>query len=279
MEEVEDGMPLRRHLYTAAVLIGALTTSSLGRADPTKQQCVEANERAQALREQERLEAARNELAVCLATSCPGPVRQDCADRITEVDRAIATLVFDVTDTSGRDLTRVALLVDGKPLASPLDGAAVAIDPGTHELTFVARSGSRLTEMLVVREGEKGRRVVVQLEAATGLDPGRTRRIVGFGLLGAGAAGLIVGGVLGFVAKSTYDRAVSDDCGGNPARCTHAGVSQIGTAHAQATGSTAAFIIGGALLAGGVTLWITGRASVRVSKTASGTTMTLVGTF
>jgi hypothetical protein len=262
-------------------VVAAVSMPAMALADePTKVQCAEANEKAQALRQQESLQAARTALATCLATSCPGPIRQDCADRIAEIDRAIPTLVFDVTDLAGHDLTGVALRVDGALVTSSIGGAALPVDPGTHQVTFVPRAGAEVTRTIVVREAEKARRIDVQLDVPSPVaDSGRTQRLVAIVAASTGVAGVIVGSVLGFVAKSTYDSAVTNDCGGAASHCSATGVSQISSAHAQATGSTVAFIAGGALIAGGVTLWLTARHRVEVAPVAGGATMGLTGSF
>jgi hypothetical protein len=57
---------------------------------PTKQECVAANEAAQDLRRAGKLREAREKLAVCLDEGCPKAVRDDCAQRRDEVDKAMA---------------------------------------------------------------------------------------------------------------------------------------------------------------------------------------------
>jgi len=147
-------------------LVSFLFVPRVASADPTKQECVDANEHAQILRKQGSLWTAREEAAVCLATSCPGPVREDCAERVAEIERAMPTIVFDVKDGTGQDVTDVALRVDGKLLASRLDGAPLPIDPGTHRLEFVREEGGTLDETLVVLEGQKDRREKVVIGGA-----------------------------------------------------------------------------------------------------------------
>jgi hypothetical protein len=272
---------MRRAIATSLVLCG-LVAPGLASADPTKEQCVESNEKAQALRASAKLKAARAGLVTCLATSCPGPVRQDCADRIAEIDRVMPTIVFDVKDPTGQDATGVALRVDGAELTPALDGTAIPLDPGTHKVTFVPASGPELSESLVVHEGEKARRVAVNLLAppASGLFGSQeTQRRVAYITAGAGLASVIVGAALGGVAKSTYDSAISSDCGGSASHCTAAGISQISSAHGQATGSTVAFILGGLLVGGGAALWLTARENVTVAPSASGATLVMGGSF
>lgn len=274
----------QRAASLALLLVAAFFPRPARAVEPTKQECVEANERAQALRQQESLQAARESLALCLASSCPGPVREDCADRLAEIDRVLPTLVFDVKDQDGRDLTGVALRVDGKLLAASLGGAAVAIDPGSHQVTFMPTVGPEKTESIVVHEGDKARRIavviVVPAQPPTLIDPpGRTQPVAGIVVGGAGVLGIVVGTVLGIVAKSTYDSAVTSECGGNASHCSGAGLSQISSAHGQAAASTASFIAGGVLAATGVTLWLTARQSVRAAPVSGGGVLSWGATF
>jgi hypothetical protein len=262
-------------------------------AKPTKKECAAANESAQDLRTAGRLREARASLAVCTAASCPGAIREDCAQRLKEVEESIPSVVFVVRDSSGKDLSDVHVIMDGAPLLERLDGSSVTIDPGEHHFTFEAE-GLRTGETTVlVREGDSNRQVRVILksttapestEAAAAATPAKTesresaplvdpstRRSLGLSLGAAGAAGLVLGGVFGLVSKSTYERG-REECGGNVKQCSNpVGVRDVQSAFSQATVSTVAFVGGGALLAGGALLYFTAPKSddVAVSATVS----------
>jgi hypothetical protein len=195
-----------RLLAVAFVMMGVVASSNVASADPTKQECVDANEAGQTLRQSGDLRAAHDEFAACLASSCPVPVRLDCADRLAEVDRT---------------------------------GRAVA----------------------------------------TAVGAARAQRVTGLVLAVVGTAGVVVGGVLGIVAKTTYDSALRDNCAGDADRCNGAGVSQVSTAHTQAAASTIAMVAGGVVAVGGVALWATARSDVRVVPVVGGATLALGGTF
>jgi hypothetical protein len=145
--------------------------------------------------------------------------------------------------------------------------------------------GLRKTEnVVVVREGDVDRQVRVVLkpanpplgtdsaiappaaesatpsssEAASGSSgDGSTRRALGLSLVAAGAAAGVVGAIFAWVAKSTYDRARQNECGGNPNHCTPQGTIDGQSAQGQATVSTVASVGGLALLAGGAVLYFT----------------------
>ena len=121
-------------------------------AEPTKTDCLDASEAWLAQRKAGKLRAARGELLVCAAASCPKDVREECAQHVPEIGAAIPTLVFEVKDASGEDVSAVRVTLDGAPLVDWLDGTAIPLDPGDHLFTFVAeglppwRSGWRFAK-------------------------------------------------------------------------------------------------------------------------------------
>jgi hypothetical protein len=263
----------------AVVVLAGFIAPASAWAASSKAECVAANETAQSLRDEEKLADAREQLAVCLESSCPPPVRQDCADRLAEVERATPTVVFELESDVGGDLSHVALKVDGRVVALRLDGAPVTFDPGTHALSFIPDDGARFDETIVVREGQKGRHERIVLHA---VEPptSHPRRTAAFALGAAGVVGVVVGAVLGIVAKSDYDTGVQSGCqDGNPQRCTPLGVAAVDTAHDQALGSTVAFVAGAALVVTGVVLYATDGDGVRVKAIVGRGTLGLGGEF
>jgi hypothetical protein len=265
-----------------ALALGALCTV-VGPAvdaraeDVTKEQCVEANENAQALRQDGKLRAARTQLAICLAQSCPGPVRDDCAERMSEVERAAPTIVFAVKGGTGDTLHAVQVTMDGAPLADHLDGSALVVDPGEHVFTLAADGYTAVSKRLVIREGMKARKEVVTLKSARpspeappvpvaspakpvpprSNSSGSGQRTLAYVLGGAGIVSGVVGTYFGFRAKSTYDQAVSvSNCPTGLSSCTQAALNGNNRAHGEALVSTVAFVVGGGLVASGVVLFV-----------------------
>jgi hypothetical protein len=292
-------MPVQRpaRLRFVAALGGALTCAGVllaapaRAADPTKDQCIDANETAQGLRKNEKLRDAEQRLLVCVSASCPGPVRDDCAQRLTELRAVIPTVVFSVKDDADQDLSDVRVTMDDQPLANKLDGTAIAIDPGPHHFVFESAGRQKEERALVIREGEKDRheRVVLVASPAVataaapapvpeaaprpGVEPeppakdGKSQRIAGVVVGGVGVAGVVVGSVFGIVSKSTYNHALTE-CPKAPGDCIQQGVDDGKSAHTQATVSTVAFIAGGVLIGGGALLYFTApKAGVTVSPT------------
>jgi hypothetical protein len=155
----------RRRVAAVVLVASALVAGRAQARPPSKSECIASNEAAQDLERAGKLREARAKYAVCVATSCPGAVREDCAQRLEAVGPRIPSLVFDVKDGSGNDVTGVHLGVDGEKLPDALGGTPVEIDPGPHVLTFDADGLPQGRQTVVVTEGDKGRHVHVVLGA------------------------------------------------------------------------------------------------------------------
>ncbi len=262
---------------TVVVLALETRTSAASDAEPTKRECVAANEAAQDLRRAGKLHESYANLAVCLSQSCPRVVREDCDQRLGEVEAAMPTVDFVMKDRTDRELSDVRVDMDGQPLLDKLDGAAVSIDPGEHRFSFESDGFRTMEAVVLLREGEKHRIVSVVLEpdapmptaetralrapdtlqlhpAVRAAASGRTGRSVALALGGAGLASLAVGSVLGVMAKSAYDKSLSECPSGV---CTLQAYQDHRTAYGQATAATIAFVAAGALLVGGVAFYVT----------------------
>lgn len=82
---------------------------------------------------------------------------------------------------------------------------------------------------------------------------GSTQRVLGVLVAGVGVAGIAVGSVFGVMAGSQKNDAASQ-CNGSV--CNATGISDLNDARTKATVLTVGFIAGGALLAGGVVLYL-----------------------
>ena len=291
-------------------LVALLATPATARAAPTKNECSDAADRAQALRRAGHIAAARAELRTCLSASCPGLIVHDCSQWLDQADQSQPSIVFATKDATGADVSDVRVTIDGKALASRLDGEALDVDPGEHAFAFIA-NGVTVTRKLIIREGEKRRRenVVVgaagppapgtvtpvlqhpdaparadTIDRAATVDPGQqpthrrvwgAQRIAGVATAGAGVMGLVAGSVFGGLTFG----AVSDqrvDCGSASAcRSPKAGQTDHTNATTDSTISTVAFVAGGALVAAGVALYFTAPTQASSSTTLATITPTL----
>lgn len=265
-------------LFTT-VLAALVAAAPAWASDPTTADCLSATESSLTLRNQHKLRDARAQLLICSAATCPSDIRQECVRRVAEVNAAMPTIVFEVKDAAGNDLTGVRVDMDGGVLAEHLEGTALSIDPGAHTFTFTRASDPPVQKVFVIREGEKDRRERIVLgptavaavpapapamatpaPAAPPAAPASAwtgRRVGGLVLAVVGVAGLGVGAGYGLAAMSRHDEA-QKAC--PRAACPdQQGVDLWNSAHSAGTISTVAFIAGGVALAGGAVLWLTGK--------------------
>lgn len=280
---------MKTMLFTA-VLASLAAAAPAWASDPTTADCLSATESSLTLRNQHKLRDARAQLLICSAATCPADIRQECVRRVAEVNAAMPTIVFEVKDAAGNDLTGVRVEMDGGVLAEHLEGTALSIDPGEHNFTFTRATEPAVQKAFVIREGEKDRRERVVLgSAAVAVAPAPApvvvatppsappsapqsawtgRRIGGLVLAVVGVAGLGVGAGYGLAAMSRHDDA-QKACPG--ATCSdQRGVDLWSSTHTAGTISTVAFIAGGVALAGGAVLWLTGKPETTTPHVALG---------
>ena len=263
---------LRRALAPTSLSLLALTLAPHARAaDPTKQECINANERSGPLRQSGKLRDARASLLRCSAASCPGVVRDDCVAGATRLEQAIPTIVFVAHDAAGNEISAVKVTIDGQPFAEKLDGAALESDPGEHVFAFTSGAGPAVEKRLILHEGEKNRREPIALGGGGGTGGGATpagaqpgaatsdggwsdQKKAALLVGGIGVVGLGAGTVFGLLAKSNWEQAKTD-CGVScPANST--AQSEADSAHSQATIGNIVFGVGAAAVVTGVVLWL-----------------------
>ena len=268
-------------MRASVITLGLLATwiwATIASADE-KAVCTDAYVAAQTLRNEHRLLNARDQLRTCARQECASQMRgemlKDCTTWLAQVEAVLPSVVFEVRDSSGNDLSAVHLMVDGQALADRLDGTALSVDPGEHTFRFETAGQPALERKLVIREGDKGRRERVVFGVAAPAPPtvatqvapspaaptappedgGHGRRVLGLVSGGAGLVGLAVGGIFGGLTFSSWG-SVNSECPGH-AGCSAQATSNHANAVTFGTVSTAGFIAGGVLLAGGVTLYFT----------------------
>jgi hypothetical protein len=252
----------------AALAVALGSGANAAAAAPTKLECSDANDASISLKAAGKLIEARSALAVCTATSCPAPIRDDCTRRGAELNAKIPTILFHVVDGDERDLPGVTVSLDGAP-PTPLSTTDTELDPGSHVFAFYAPGQPVVTKTFVVNEGERSRAERVVLGAgATSDEPrggGRSRqRIAGLVIGGVGVASLVVGAALGGVAIATWHRAESD-CGTGCSPTSRANAERSSAIH-DATGSSVAFAVGGAMAATGVIIVLTAPSKAAPSR-------------
>jgi hypothetical protein len=144
--------------------IAALLRSLPAMADA--QQCIAENEIATKQRAAGKLGEAKQHYVACGAADCPAVVRDECQTLAQKMETSLSTIVFVLVDAKGNDVTGARIFVDGSKNAEPLDGHALILDPGTHKISVESPSGGSIEDTVVAREGEKNRRVRLQLAAS-----------------------------------------------------------------------------------------------------------------
>jgi hypothetical protein len=128
----------------------------------SKTECLARHEYAQVARRQRRLLDARTELLLCSRASCPGPIRGDCIEWLSDVGRSLPSVVVTAR-ARGADVVNVKVTVDGKLVSEKLSGAALDLDPGEHRFRFESPPWPPVERTILVGEGIKDRPVDVEL--------------------------------------------------------------------------------------------------------------------
>lgn len=156
---------MKRFVLLAALLVPAPAYAQ------AKDPCITAYEQAQTLRKDGRFITARDQAMVCARDTCPAILVKDCTRWIGELEASTGSVICEAKTTSGKTVSDVRVTVDGSELASRLDGRSLPIDPGKHAFHF-ERGGAKYDETVLVREGEKNRRITATFPETAGDAPG-----------------------------------------------------------------------------------------------------------
>ncbi len=200
------------------------------------------------------------------ATSRGDPRSAEAHARAVALAATLSTVTVTVADTGEQDL---ALRLDDETLPRERWGMPVPIDPGKHVLEASSpRRGRTLQSVGVRAAADRATLVVPALVVGPAPEstsphedakPGSLQRTLGYGIAGAGIVGVGVGSVFGILSLTKHSSVV-DRCPAYPT-CDPSSRSAIDddNASARTSGnvSTVSFIVGGALLIGGVLLVLT----------------------
>jgi hypothetical protein len=138
-----------------AICAALVLAPSVAHADD----CIGAYEATQTLRKDGKLMTARKEAALCARAECPAILARDCSKWIGELDASIPTVVLDARSPKGAEVADVHVKLDGMTLVEKIDGKAIQVDPGAHTFVFEVPGSAAVEKSVVVREGEKNRRI------------------------------------------------------------------------------------------------------------------------
>lgn len=209
-------LPLWLVLPGVLALLLCPTRDATAQQEPVaKASCATAAEGGQLLSREGKLLEALDQFRRCAHRSCPSVIASDCLRFVAETQARIPSLVFRAQDDRGRDLTEVTVRVDGKFMTEHLDGRAVELNPGRHEVAFEVRGHDPMSRQVVVAEGEKARVIsfLFETEPALPVESGPHGPPVATWVLGGvGAASLVGFAYFGLTAKSERDELAST-CG------------------------------------------------------------------
>jgi len=188
---------------------------------------------------------------------------------ITEIDSDVPRLTLKLPEEADAAKTNVRL--DGKSVEV---GKEHRVDPGPHEITWLAEGQKKSKTIPMERGGEHeltldmrppstnegnggGGTVekppVVEAPPA----PGRTRRIIGISVGAAGLVGIGVASYLTLDARSKYNDAIDTHCMGSKDMCSDEGLSITSDARSQANLATVITVVSIAAIGGGIALYLT----------------------
>jgi hypothetical protein len=180
--------------------------------------------------------------------------RADAERKAAELAGRIPTIQVLVKGAPKDAEVRVTL--DRVELPAEASHLPLKANPGKHRVSATSAVTDSAASDVDLAEGQN---VTVTLElsprpqtVAQARGPGVPWKTIGIVTTGAGAAVVLVGGAFGLRAKNKQDDA---GCPGNVCR-DDASAEVLRDANSAATASTVAFVVGGALLAGGVTMWL-----------------------
>jgi hypothetical protein len=156
-------MRIRPRLAGIACALCACPAGTARAQDDAKRACAAAFTNAQRLMRKGSLLEAKKKLLLCGGPECPEIMHADCQRWLSSVEASLPTVVFQASSTTGPPPATVHLSLDGGE-ATALDGRALSMDPGPHEVVLEAKGFQTASRHFVASEGEKLRREVVQLD-------------------------------------------------------------------------------------------------------------------
>ena len=195
-------------LLTAAAVV--LFWSAPAWADASaEQRCLASHKKTQELELDKKLVDAEEQAVSCSQSACPVEVREMCVDFLRRIRASQPTAVLVVRGTSGKTFPEARVEIDGKPGRARLDGSAVPLDPGSHQVKYEVDGHEGQVTTFILHEGEKDREIALSVD-----DRGKGPRFSPwahvFGSIGvASLAAFAAVGTVALVRANALD----DDCG------------------------------------------------------------------
>jgi hypothetical protein len=234
-----DSNVLVKYLAPAVALATVLASSGTARADAT---CIAAYEQTQTLRKDGKPLAAKAQAAICAREACPALLTKDCTKWLAELDVVIPTVVLDPRTPAGGLRTDVRVKVDGVTVSEKLDLKPMALEPGSHSFAFEAEGVTTAERTLLLREGEKNKKVTVTLAPAADAKAGARPVPLGVWIFG-GASVIALATSAVFALDGLGKKSDLDSC---KPRCTAADVDAMSSSFTYADVALGAGVMAGA---------------------------------
>ena len=219
--------------------------------------------------------AALEEAAAMAKTAGQAEREAKAARAAAALEARLERMIIAVKSPApGLVVKRGGVIVDAAAWGSPLP-----VDPGKHIIE--ASAPGKTPFSLEVVSGGPGKTITVEIPAlaaapvaaapiaaapvaaapgqssvAATADGASNRRVAAYVTGAVGVAGVVVGAIMGFSAKSQWNEAQTMHCP-TSTRCDQTGVNLVNGARTAATVADVGFIAGGALVATGVILLVT----------------------
>ena len=180
----------------------------------------------------------------------------DYEEAAKERTTALLVLVPNVKIELGASPAETQIRIDGERIGPP-DYGKFDLDPGTHELEATATGKRTFKHSFTVKEGQQQVAIAVTFEdtvtTTSTVDGGRTRRLIGYAMVGGGIVAMSVGGVVAYKAKQDWVAFRDQD----PTPDENALETKQNSLRTRQHISTGVFIGGLALVGTGVVLYLT----------------------
>jgi hypothetical protein len=208
-------------MLAIAVGLAAAPLSFASPAHAGPKECVAAADEGQKLRDDGKLNAAREKFISCAAKACPGVVSKQCSQWLVEIEHDMPTLTFRALDEQGKETVEVKVIVDGGTVSQTIDAHALALDPGEHQVRYERADGRVVEEKVMLRPGEKNRLIELSFQVKTPVvetpkvvappkpppeDHGFHVPLLGWVGLGVGVAGGVMTAAFAMSANSDENR-------------------------------------------------------------------------
>jgi tetratricopeptide (TPR) repeat protein len=183
--------------------------------------------------------------------------------RAADLKPRLATLKIHPASGLG-SVPGLAITRDGVDVGKGQWSVAVPVDVGTHAILVTApgyKPWKKSVEILADGAGTVVEIPVLTIDPSGGVRIDRDavrpwQRPLAIGAMAAGGAGIVAGALLGGLAIAKNGESNQGACNAHN-QCTEAGLAMRSQALSLGNGSTAAFVVGGVLAAGGVVLLLT----------------------